>query len=91
MTEIEARIARILREHLSVDITTRAEPLAARVMDDLGADSIDIVELTMALEDEFQVEIFDDEVDHLFETGRAGTVRDWCALVESKLPTAVVP
>lgn len=66
MTDTEARLARILHEHLGVDITTRAEPLAARVMDDLGADSIDIVELTMAIEDEFEVEIYDDEVDALF-------------------------
>lgn len=86
MADTETRMARILLDHLGVDIATREDPMAAKLIDDLGADSIDIVELTMAFEDEFQVEIYDDEVDRLFDTGRYGTVRDWCGLIESKLP-----
>lgn len=48
---------------------------------DLGADSLDIVELVMALEDEFGIEIDDDETEKLM----TGTVKDWTDLVESKL------
>jgi acyl carrier protein len=48
---------------------------------DLGADSLDIVELVMTLEDEFRVEITDDEAEKL----STGTVADFISLVESKL------
>lgn len=47
----------------------------------LGADSLDVVEIVMLLEDEFGVEIPDDEVSRV----RSGTVKDLTDLVEAKL------
>ncbi len=43
--------------------------LDAVVTDDLGADSIDIVDIVMALEDEFGVEIPDDAIDYIKTVG----------------------
>ncbi len=85
MSDTQARIASVIRDHLGIDITGYADPLALTVMGDLGADSIDIVELTMAIEDEFEEELLDDEVDALFGApGRTGTIGDLCNLVDSK-------
>jgi acyl carrier protein len=41
----------------------------ANIQDDLGADSLDIVELVMGLEDEFQVEIPDEDVERIKTVG----------------------
>lgn len=49
--------------------------------DDLGADSLDVVELVMAFEEEFRIEITDDEGDRL----NTGTVQDVYDLIEAKL------
>ena len=59
MTDTLSRYYRIIREHLGVaaeQITDDAE-----FADDLKADSLDMVELTMALEEEFEIEVADDE------------------------------
>ncbi|MBE3084622.1 MAG: acyl carrier protein [Bacteroidetes bacterium] len=53
--------------------------LKASFIDDLGADSIDIVELFMALEDHFNIEIPDDEID------KAKTVKDAIDLIRKNL------
>lgn len=58
MSDIETRARRVISDHLCVEpekITTDA-----KFLDDLGADSLDEVELVMALEEEFGVEIPDD-------------------------------
>lgn len=47
----------------------------------LGCDSLDVVELVMALEEEFSIEIPDDEAEKL----NRGTVKDCCDLIDSKL------
>lgn len=61
--EIEARVKKIVVEQLGVkeeEVTADAS-----FVDDLGADSLDNVELVMALEEEFETEIPDDEAEKL--------------------------
>jgi len=81
----EARITRILHEHLGAPVS-KITP-AAKLMKDLGADSLDFVELTMAMEEEFAIEITDDECDQWLH---GGTVADVIATVKSE-PTLSVP
>ena len=59
----DARLRKLVAEHLGVDIAKAADD--ADLIDDLGADSLDVVELTIAVEDEFRLEksIPDDEAD----------------------------
>lgn len=62
-TEIEARVKKIVVEQLGVkedEVTTDAS-----FVDDLGADSLDTVELVMALEEEFETEIPDEEAEKI--------------------------
>lgn len=61
MDDIEARARTIITEHLGVVIRNDDQHL----MDDLGADSLDAVELTMAFEEEFEMEIPDEEMETL--------------------------
>ena len=57
---IEMRVKQIIVEQLGVD---EAEVVAnASFVDDLGADSLDVVELIMAFEEEFGIEIPDEDV-----------------------------
>jgi acyl carrier protein len=58
MSNVEERVRNIIVEHLDVDYNQVT--LDARFIDDLGADSLDQVELVMAFEDEFGCEIPDD-------------------------------
>jgi acyl carrier protein len=58
MSDIADRVKKIVVEHLGVDAAKVTE--AASFIDDLGADSLDTVELVMAFEEEFGVEISDD-------------------------------
>ncbi len=63
MSEIEARVKDIVVEQLGVnadEVTTDAS-----FIDDLGADSLDTVELVMALEEEFECEIPDEEAEKI--------------------------
>ena len=63
MSSIEERVKKIIVEQLGVSdeqVTTDAS-----FVDDLGADSLDTVELVMALEEEFDVEIPDDEAEKI--------------------------
>lgn len=50
----------------------------ADIVDDLGADSLDVVEMLMLLEDNFSIKIPDDQVDKL------RTVNDICRIIEAK-------
>ncbi len=63
MESIEQRVKKIVAEQLGVneaDIKTESS-----FVDDLGADSLDTVELVMALEDEFETEIPDEEAEKI--------------------------
>lgn len=63
MSTIEERVAKIVVEQLGVkEEEVKAE---ASFVDDLGADSLDTVELVMALEEEFNAEIPDDEAEKI--------------------------
>jgi len=63
MSSVEERVKRIVAEQLGVDadkVTSEAS-----FVDDLGADSLDTVELVMALEEEFNTEIPDEEAEKI--------------------------
>jgi acyl carrier protein len=68
MSETAGRVKKIVVEHLGVEQDKVTED--ASFIDDLGADSLDIVELVMAFEEEFGVEIPDDAAEKIT------TVRD---------------
>ena len=63
MSDIAQRVKKIVIDHLGVDETKVVEN--ARFVDDLGADSLDQVELVMKFEDEFSCEIPDDAAEKL--------------------------
>ena len=63
MSETADRVKKIVVEHLGVDNDKVTEE--ASFIDDLGADSLDIVELVMAFEEEFSVEIPDDAAEKI--------------------------
>ena len=63
MSDIEGRVKKIVAEQLGV----KEEEVisAASFVEDLGADSLDTVELVMALEEEFETEIPDEEAEKI--------------------------
>ena len=63
MSETADRVKKIVIEHLGVEGDKVTEE--ASFIDDLGADSLDIVELVMAFEEEFSVEIPDDAAEKI--------------------------
>jgi len=63
MSETAERVKKIVVEHLGVESEKVTEE--ASFIDDLGADSLDIVELVMAFEEEFGVEIPDDAAEKI--------------------------
>lgn len=63
MSDIADRVKKIVVEHLGVDEGKVVE--GASFIDDLGADSLDTVELVMAFEEEFGVEIPDDAAEKI--------------------------
>jgi acyl carrier protein len=63
MSEIEQKVKSIIVEQLGVD--EDEVTMDASFTDDLGADSLDIVELVMALEEEFSIEIPDEEAENI--------------------------
>ncbi len=60
---IEDRVKQIIAEQLQISAAEMA--LEASFIDDLGADSLDIVELVMAMEDAFQTDIPDEEAEKI--------------------------
>lgn len=69
MSSIDERVKKIVIEQLDVkeeDVTNDAS-----FVDDLGADSLDTVELVMALEDEFEIEIPDEEAEKITTIAQA--------------------
>ncbi len=75
MSDIAERLKKIVVEHLGVDADKVTEN--ASFIDDLGADSLDNVELVMAFEEEFGVEIPDDAAEKIL------TVKDAIEFVEA--------
>ncbi len=66
---VEDRVKKIIVEQLGVeeeDVTPEAS-----FVEDLGADSLDTVELVMAFEEEFDIEIPDEEAEKILTVGRA--------------------
>ena len=75
MTDIAASVKKIVVEHLGVDEDKVTE--SASCIDDLGADSLDTVELVMAFEEEFGIEIPDDAAEKI------QTVKDAIEFIKS--------
>lgn len=69
MNDIADRVKKIVVEHLGVDADKVKDE--ASFIDDLGADSLDTVELVMAFEEEFGVEIPDDAAETILTVGHA--------------------
>ena len=77
MSDIEERVKKIVSEQLGVkeeEVTTESS-----FVNDLGADSLDTVELVMALEEEFETEIPDEEAEKIT------TVQQAIAYIEANL------
>lgn len=88
MTTNATRLLTLLSKHFGVLLTEAATPLDMKLLAELKPDSLDVVELIMAIEDEFEIVIDDDEAMGL---GEQATLRDLLALVEGKLPQAALP
>ena len=69
MSDIGERVKKIVVEHLGVEADKVTE--AASFIDDLGADSLDTVELVMEFEDEFETSIPDEEAEKIQTVGQA--------------------
>jgi acyl carrier protein len=69
MSDTAERVKKIVIEHLGVEADKVSE--GASFIDDLGADSLDTVELVMAFEEEFGVEIPDDAAETILTVGDA--------------------
>src|SRR6187431_3247112 len=72
--EMVERLKKIVAEQLGVD-ESKIVP-SARFTDDLNADSLDLVEMIMSLEEEFSVEIPDEEAEKILTVGDALTYID---------------
>ncbi len=76
MSDVADRVKKIVLEHLGVDEDKVVE--TASFIDDLGADSLDTVELVMAFEEEFGIEIPDDAAEKIL------TIKNAVDFIESQ-------
>jgi len=76
MSNIEEQVKKIVVEHLGID-EAKVNP-DAKFIDDLGADSLDTVELVMAFEEKFGIEIPDEAAETIL------TVKNAIDFIESK-------
>ena len=74
--DVSAKVKKMVADHLGIDESKVVEE--ANFIDDLGADSLDTVELVMAFEEEFGSEISDSEAEKIL------TVGDAVKFIESK-------
>ena len=77
MASVEERVKEIISEQLGLE--KEDIQLDASFIDDLGADSLDIVEMIMTIEDEYDVEISDDDAEKL------STVQDAINYIKEKM------
>jgi acyl carrier protein len=80
MSQISDRVKKIVAEHLDVEESKVTQ--TASFIDDLGADSLDQVELVMAFEEEFGIEIPDEDAEKIV------TVEDAVKFIESNAKAA---
>ena len=76
MSNVEEQVKTIVVDHLGIE-ESKVKP-EAKFIDDLGADSLDTVELVMAFEEKFGIEIPDDAAETI------QTVKDAIDFIESK-------
>ena len=69
MAEVSQKVKSIIAEQLGVKVEEVTD--TASFVDDLGADSLDTVELVMALEEEFGIEIPDEDAEKMTNVGEA--------------------
>ena len=70
MSEVADKVKKIIAEHLGIDDMKKITD-DAKFIDDLGADSLDTVELVMAFEEAFDVEIPDEKAETILTVGDA--------------------
>ena len=67
--DVSSKVKKIVADHLGIDETKVTEE--SSFIDDLGADSLDTVELVMAFEEDFQIEIPDSAASEMMTVGDA--------------------
>ena len=70
MSDVAEKVKKIIAEHLGIDDMDKITE-DAKFIDDLGADSLDTVELVMAFEEAFEVEIPDEKAETILTVGDA--------------------
>ena len=70
MSDVAEKVKKIIAEHLGIDDMKKITE-DAKFIDDLGADSLDTVELVMAFEEAFDVEIPDEKAETILTVGDA--------------------
>ena len=69
MSDIEVQVKKIIVDHLGIEESKVTS--GSKFIDDLGADSLDIVELVMAFEEKFDIEIPDDAAETILTVQNA--------------------
>ena len=80
MNALTEKIHSIISEQLGVDASELVPE--ASLLDDLGADSLDVVELVMAIEEQFGIEVPDEDAENI------RTISDICSYVEARAENA---
>lgn len=81
---LQQRAIGVIYGVLNREAEAEADPLT-QTLASLDADSLDVVEITMSLEDEFGIKISDAEIAPMSDVENGHTVGDWWRLIEPKL------